>query len=104
MRKIEKQMLAAIEAKKTWKLDNTSVVYECELDTTTHARMEQAKVFLYGNHIATYLYREGKAEANAMTLYHWPTPTTKSRLRALGISVYTKDFVHYLNGKRVSIF
>lgn len=83
MRKIEREMLAAISNKRSWAKDNTSVVYEGELNTTTHARMEQAKVFLYGNHIATYLYRDSKACPNIVTFARWPTRTTKSRLNAL---------------------
>lgn len=87
MRKIEKQMIEAIKAKKTWSMDNTKVEYQCELDEPMHARMEQAKVYLFGNHIGTYLYRDTAFYVNFKTLRNWPTRTTKSRLRALGASV-----------------
>ena len=104
MRKIEREMMGAILNKRSWCKDNTSVVYECELDEPTHARLEQAKVYLRGNHVATWLYQDGTVHANIATLYNWPTPTTKSRLRALGVKVYTKNNVHYLNDRRLSIF
>lgn len=84
MRKIEQQMCAAIAKRKTWANGNTRVEYEGELDEPTHARMEQAKVYLWGNHIGTFLYRDVKFYVNRETLAKWPTRTTKSRLRALG--------------------
>jgi len=87
MRKIEQLMCKAIGNKQTWELDNTRVVYECELDETMHSRMEQAKVFLHNNHIGTFLYRDVQFHVNVETLRRWPTRTTKSRLRALGASV-----------------
>jgi hypothetical protein len=86
MRKIEKEMVDAVASKKSWQNNNTCVVYECELDEPMHARMEQAKIYLYGNHIATYLYKEYKAYRNTETFNKWPTRTTKSRLKALGLS------------------
>lgn len=84
MRKIEQQMCAAIAKRKTWSNGNTRVEYEGELNESTHARMEQAKVYLWGNHIGTFLYRDVKFYVNRETLAKWPTRTTKSRLRALG--------------------
>lgn len=85
MRKIEKEMVNAIVSRKTWKNGNTSVVYYAELNERTHARMEMAKVFLHGNHIATYVYKECKTYRNTETFNKWPTRTTKSRLKALGL-------------------
>ena len=87
MRKIEKLMCDAIGKKQSFNLDNTRVEYECELNDTLHARMEQAKVYLCDNHIGTFLYRDVKFYVNHKTLAQWPTRTTKSRLRALGASV-----------------
>jgi hypothetical protein len=84
MRKIEQEMCKAIGQKRSWKNSNTEVEYECELDEPTHARMEQAKVYLWGNHIGTFLYRDLKFHVNRATLARWPTRTTKSRIRALG--------------------
>ncbi len=101
MRFIEKKMLEAIKAKKDWHMDNTSVEYLPELNTTMHARIEYAKIFLFGHHIASYDYATGVATANPVTLKHYPTATTKSRLRALGVNVYTRKGVTFLNDKAI---
>lgn len=92
MRKIEQQMLNAINSirnntsAKGWSNDNTIV---------TNAG-DRAKVFLHGNHIAD-VFNTGVLDVNADTLARWPTPTTKSRLRALGANVATRKGVTYLN-------
>lgn len=93
MRKVEKQMIAAIKARKDMKGRNTTVVVDHEGD--------RAWVRLHGHHIATYCYRTGVLEVNEVTLARWPSVTTKSRLRALGADVYTKNFVTYLDGVAV---
>lgn len=71
MRKIEQQMVAAVEAGRHWKLSNTEVT-------------PAGDVLLYGNLIA-FKGREGKLERCDATFRRWPTATTKSRLRALGL-------------------
>lgn len=90
MRKIEQAMLRAIANCTNWKCGNTEV--RVKSSYATH-------VYLYGHHIAE-IYG-GKPTANRQTLARWPTPTTKSRLRALGINVYTKNFTTYLDDKEV---
>lgn len=103
MRKIEQAMLKAIKDKKNWQKDNTQVIYYPEVSETLHSRIEHTKVFLHGNHIATIDHgRDNQVTANPVTLRRWPTPTTKSRLRALGVSVSTRKGETYLNGKPVS--
>jgi len=92
MRKIEKEMLQAIDERKTWHGFNTSV---SSIDDVNCA------VFLHGNHIADVNSRTGFVMVNRYTLAKWPTPTTKSRLRALGANVYTKNHVTYLDGEAV---
>ena len=57
---------------------------------------DRAKVFLHGNHIADVL-NTGTLEVNTDTLRRWSTPTTKSRLRALGANVSTRKGVTYLD-------
>lgn len=89
MRVIEKKMLDAIEQGRNFTLDNTHV----KIDANT------AHVFLHGNHIASVV--NDNVMVNRDTLRSYPTPTTKSRLRALGVDVYTKNFVTYLNGEEV---
>jgi len=94
MRKIESEMIAAIESGKAWKNGNTNI--SMHIDARGFL---SPNVFLHGNHIATV--ENGVLKVNAQTLGKWPTPTTKSRLRALGANVTTKAGVTYLDGARV---
>ena len=87
MRLIEKKMIAAIEQGRDFTLNNTHV----KIDANT------AHVFLFGNHIASVV--NGKPIVNIETLRAYNTVTTKSRLRALGVDVYTKNFITYINGE-----
>ena len=88
MRKIEQQMLNAISARKSWQGGNTTV---SNIDDVNSA------VYLHGNHIADVNSRNGFVMVNQYTLREWSTPTTKSRLRALGANVSTRKGVTYLN-------
>ena len=74
MRKIEQQMLAALNKGRDWRSGNTSVTKE-------------GQVFLFGNKIA--FREEGVMRRDECTFRRWPTATTKSRLRALGLSTET---------------
>ena len=93
MRVIEKQMVSAVNAHKDWKSDNTSVSCIDDINVA---------VYLYGNHIADVNSLTGFVMVNKDTLRRWPTPTTKSRLRALGVSVTTKNHITYLNDEEVT--
>jgi hypothetical protein len=92
MRKIEQQMVSAVnniqhnQGAKGWSNSNTIVVNAGD----------RAKVFLHGNHIAD-VFNTGVLDVNTDTLRQWATPTTKSRLRALGANVTTRKGVTYLN-------
>ena len=90
MRKIEKQMMKAVFDRKTVNLGNTSVVYVPEND--------RSEIFLHKHHIADFLHVERKVKVNVNTLTRWQTNTTKSRLRAMCVNVYTKNYVTYLDG------
>jgi len=90
MRKIEKAMLEAIKGKVSKTINNTAIEYLPALDTPTRARIEYTKIYLHGNHIASYAYELDRFDYNPVTLATWPTNTTKSRLRALGFDVKTK--------------
>lgn len=92
MRKIEKQMVAAVQNCAKWRLDNTSV---SPIDDVN------CSVYLHGNHIADVNSRTGFLMVNRDTLARWQTPTTKSRLRALGANVTTRKGVTYLDGVAV---
>jgi hypothetical protein len=101
MRKIEKQMLNAINAKvDKWVNNNTAVFYVSAMESGNPfgARSE---VYLHGNHIADYWHESGSLEVNSRTLSQWATVTTKSRLRALGANVTTRKGITYLDGKAI---
>lgn len=102
MRVIEREMLSAIRNRRDWKKANTEVRIIGETDDCPIA-----KVYLHNNHIATYYYGsdyhdDHRVRVNKYTLYHWPTPTTKSRLRALDVDVYTRNWKTYLDGIELS--
>ena len=87
MRKIEQQMLHAISTRKSWQGGNTTVSIRDD---------NSVSVFLHGNHIAD-VWALGFISVNQETLRRWSTPTTKSRLRALGANVCTRKGVTYIN-------
>ena len=89
MRVIEKKMLDAIQQGRNFTLANTHV----KIDGNT------AHVFLFGNHIASVV--NDNVMVNVDTLRAYPTVTTKSRLRALGVDVYTKNGIPFVNGEEV---
>ena len=90
MREIEREMTTAVFLRRNWRNANTEVKVDGDA----------ALIYLHGHHIATVNYF-GNIEVNRDTLRRFPTNTTKSRLRALGVDVYTKDHVTYLNGEPV---
>ena len=90
MRKIENDMNTAIARRINWKFDNTSVVRGESLSS----------VFLHGNHIAV-VHDNGEVDVNEATLSRWPTNTTVSRLRALGVNLTRQRGRMYLNGVEV---
>lgn len=87
MRKIEQEMLEAIRNKTNWSKDNTRV----EVGKLT------CMIYLHNNHIASVAHLDSSVTVNKETLSDYPTNTTKSRLRALGANVYTKQGVIHLN-------
>lgn len=99
MRKIETEMNRAITQGYNWSSANTKV----HVEPTNGWRY----VYLHGHHIATV--DTGRSDwnwysitPNLETLSQWPTNTTKSRLRALGVDVYTKAGTTYVNGSAIA--
>jgi hypothetical protein len=92
MRKIEQLMNNAIHSQKRWALQNTIV---SPIDDVNVA------VYLHGHEIAIVNTYNGFVMTNIDTLRRYPTNTTKSRLRALGVSVSTRKGVTYLDGKAI---
>lgn len=88
MRKLENEMLTALRAGRAWQSGNTAV--------TARDADGCAAVYLHGHHIADW--RNGCAVPNLSTLARWPTVTTKSRLRALGVDIHQQKGRIYVNG------
>ena len=89
MRQIEKQMLAAVKERRNWRSGNTEVTVRTDIYGCNHI-----EVRLHDN----LIFKQNDAEDSAeFTLAGWNTPTTRSRLRALGIKVYQRDFSAYYN-------
>ena len=92
MRKIESQMNRAIRTQSNWSGSNTTV--------STSDNGLQSKVFLHGNHIATYFHVERQLQ---IFDGGWQSNTTKSRLNALcyefvsGVSVFQKNWTWYVS-------
>ena len=92
MRKIEKEMIQAVNDHKAWNNSNTTVT---PIDDVNVA------VFLHGNHIADVNSGNGFVMVNMNTLRKWPSMTTRSRLRALGADLVSIKGVLHLNGKSI---
>lgn len=88
MRKIEKQIIAAMKNGTALKIDNTAVT-------------ENGDVYLHGNHLGAYVRILDGFKVNIDTLNRWPTRTTLSRLRSFGVDVRTSKGAVILNGVRV---
>lgn len=81
MRKIEREMVAAVRARRPWAKDNTQVVIQGD---------NGLAVLLHGSVI--YKEVQGRFVRSAFfNLHGWNTATTRSRLRALGVPVHTKN-------------
>ena len=90
MRKIESQMIAAVQGNRNWSSANTCVTFDPETGAS--------KVFLHGNLIAT-------VTEDTLELFDggWQSNTTKSRLNALcsafayaGEGIFQKDWTWYV--------
>ena len=90
MRKIEKDMNAALREGRWWFGSNTAVSMPFD---------GVQLIYLHGHVIARV--RNGIAEADIDTLRAWPTRTTVSRLRALGIDACVRKGVPCIDGKAI---
>lgn len=100
-RKIEKELIAAIAARKDWRKDNTAVFF-IPASESGNLYGDRSEVFLHSNHIADVWHKDGSVDVDLRTLARWPSVTTKSRLRALGANITTKAFRTYYNGVEVA--
>ena len=98
MRKIEKQMIEAIHAGRNWASSNTAVRVKTSYSGTGYF----ATVLLHGHAIAYVTHYPATehtiATADVDTFRAWPTATTRSRLRALGINASIKNGRAMLDG------
>ena len=97
MRKIEQQMLEAIRSRKDWTSGNTRVD-SFFVQSEKNGKRSGSNIHLHGNHIATQ-FEDQAAVPNRATFRQWPTTTTRSRLRALGIDASIRKGVAYIAGQ-----
>ena len=97
MRKIEQQMLQAIKAGRNWQSGNTAVVWA----SAGPLAPTFARVYLYGSHIASCSVGGKTAMEVRDVVQNWPTATTRSRLRALGINASIRNGKMFIDGKEV---
>lgn len=83
-------MCEAIKARTNFACGNTQVIIS---DGGNYV-----KVYLHGNLIYINCMESGRAK---FSLAGWNTSTTRSRLRAIGIDVRTKNYMPYYNGKQI---
>ena len=89
MRKIEEQMINAVNNCKSLSVSNTLVTVS----------NNEVKVYLHGNLIYT---KENGVER--FTLAGWNTNTTRSRLRALGVDVCQRKRKPVYKGSEISSY
>lgn len=98
MRKIEQQMLNAIHNKLDKWMNNNTAVFYISASESGNPNGARSEIYLHGNLIAEYWHDlPTPLEVDTATLARWSTPTTKSRLRALGANVATRKGITYLN-------
>jgi hypothetical protein len=93
MRQIEKDMLAAIKAGREFKQANTQV----------HHAGPIVEVYLHGNLIARRDTADAQAPEWRFNLQGWNTPTTRSRLNALGAGVRAIAGMPHVMGEPVPV-
>ena len=98
MRKIEQQMLNAIRNKMDKWVNNNTAVFYISASESGNPSGSRSEIYLHGKLIAEYWHDlPTPLEVDTTTLARWSTPTTKSRLRALGANVTTRKGITYLN-------
>lgn len=113
MRKIEAEMIRAINERRDW-CSNSHKGKTC-VEVSEHAGNPYliATVYLHGHLIAEIVPPEGsrledhkgeswEAVPDERTFARWPTTTTVSRLRALGVNAHREAFRPHIDGKPVT--
>lgn len=112
MRLIERQLTTAIERRAPFHKDNTQYnpatrevfLYGNRIATVEYT-ITTREAFLYGDRTAPveYTTTEWVAHPDLDTLAAWPTVTTRSRLRALGVEVSVSGGVQAINAVPVDV-
>ena len=99
MRKIEQQMVNAVNSRRPWTGGNTQVSWDVN-DSESKA---VGQVHLHGHLIAWIEQHDGNIVVvpQKSTFRDWPTRTTRSRLVALGVNACIKDFEACIDGEPV---
>jgi hypothetical protein len=100
MRKIEQQMINAINKEKDWSNNNTSVrvIHEGILFTPSYNKTIEVRLH---NNIIASIHNNGRMTISSCG---WNTSTTKSRLNALlhefaNTGIYQKNYTWYLGNE-----
>jgi hypothetical protein len=96
MRKIEQEMVAAIKDSRNWTAGNTSVMIDPPSKSGEPG--PRAAVLLHGKVIAV-VRSNGELSARRDTFRAWPTATTASRLRALGVNASIRNGRAHIDGE-----
>jgi len=91
MRKIEQEMVSALNGRRNWRKGNTEVVQDRSCGGMSVYLHHNLIAFTYGGTVWPVL----------STFLDYPTRTTSSRLRALGIDASIKKGWPCINGVKV---
>ena len=89
-------MCAAVKERKNWKSGNTSV----SIRKSTRGGVE-VEVYLHNNKIYEAYENLSGCYERYFTLAGWNTNTTRSRMNALGVGVYQRNFAPMYEGKEI---
>lgn len=96
MRQIEERMVNAVNNYRNFSCSNTVVNVSKENGCTV------IRVYLHNNCIFEKAQNLDGLFVRSFTLAGWNTNVTRSRLRALGVDVYQKNYTPMYNGKEIS--
>jgi len=90
VRKIESDMLTAIHEGRNWQSGNTSIMHQ-----------PNPSIYLHGNRIAFTCPDYDGLRCDTRVFKNFPTRTTVSRLRALGVNACVRKGVPMIDGEPV---
>lgn len=96
MNKIEQDMCEVVIQKRDMSKGNTCVIYV----PASHA----SGVFLHENHLGNFMHDTGEFVTNTDTLREFPTVTTISRLKALGVDIHRTKKMIWLDGECICAY